>query len=490
MMVTVIAAAAAATLTGTVHASGALLPSATWMTVWCLCGGALLRRRHVLLATAAIFGTLATGWPFGAVAVVPMALYVTWYEVFVRQRAVRFVGMLVAITVIVQALVSYVDYQHYGVWSLPTVNIFTYNAGGNGDSLYGVEPVSYYVKNLLLNTNVVAILGLLAAMVYPIYSLLASSNGRTWAMLATIPAWLAVTVPRPHKEERFLFPIYPALLLGAVWLLDTVIARAVVPLWMWLAGPSSSLANKDDLTLAALRRRRDSCRTAWHVLVWTPVILLSLSRTAALQRYYSAPLYLYSAISAHVLASSSSSTNNVVPEPYSPRRLVCVCGEWYRFPGTLYLPGSTSPDESAWQLGFLPSSFQGQLPQVFSRHGSKAESQSVLQPFNDQNLEQTERYVPSPAEQCAYLVVLMPTDNDPGNKEASCVNQVTRDGPATATVLASLPFLDGDRTSTLHRTLYLPYWHERARQTGQVVYQQYVLYKIAATSTLVHDDED
>jgi hypothetical protein len=277
-------------------------------------------------------------------------------------------------------------------------------------------------------------------------------------------------------------------LLGAVWLVDTVIARGLVPLWMRLVD-GSSRANKDDPPLA-IRRRRDSCRTAWHIVVWVPVIVLSLSRTTALQRYYSAPLYLYSAISAHVLVASSS--NVVATAPESPRRLVCVCGEWYRFPGTLYLPGSTCPDESttAWQLGFLPSSFQGQLPQVFSRHGSKAESQSVLQPFNDQNLEQTERYVTNAAEQCAYLVVLMPTDNDIETTEASCVNQVTRDGSATATVLASRPFLDGERTSTLHRTLYLPYWHERARQARQVIYQQYVLYKIEATATMEWDDED
>ena len=36
--------------------------------------------------------------------------------------------------------------------TFPPVNILLYNAlGGHGDELYGTEPMSYYLKNLLLN---------------------------------------------------------------------------------------------------------------------------------------------------------------------------------------------------------------------------------------------------------------------------------------------------------------------------------------------------
>jgi hypothetical protein len=49
----------------------------------------------------------------------------------------------------------------------PTLNILLYNAiGGSGDELYGIEPASYYVKNLLLNMGVAWPLVLLSPLVY------------------------------------------------------------------------------------------------------------------------------------------------------------------------------------------------------------------------------------------------------------------------------------------------------------------------------------
>merc|ERR1712216_711082 len=93
--------------------------------------------------------------------------------------------------------------------------------GGGGDELYGVEPLSYYVKNLALNWNAVAVLGLLSLplvllsggaqgtfSVSSSSSKSPSSSGIGWVLLP-LYLWLAVVVPRPHKEERFLFPIYP-----------------------------------------------------------------------------------------------------------------------------------------------------------------------------------------------------------------------------------------------------------------------------------------
>jgi alpha-1,2-mannosyltransferase len=157
-----------------------------------------------------------------------------------------------------------------------------------------------------------------------------------------------------------------------------------------------------------------------------------------LHKYYSAPAAIYTVLSTQ----------------QQPDEKVCTCGEWYRFPSSFYLP--TGQD-----LGFLPSSFTGQLPQPFSVHGSKPASVSVQQPFNDRNLEQKERYVD--VADCHWIVDLSTGD---------CA-------PASARVVATAPFLDAERTpSTLHRTLYLPFWHEKAVKNGQVHYQDYVLYNL------------
>ena len=116
----------------------------------------------------------------------------------------------------------------------PTHSILLYNVGGGpegaDDTLYGVEPWSFYLKNLLLNFNVALPLALLlppvlAALPWPHWSLRAKRE----VLLFTSPAflWLAVMASRPHKEERFLFPIYPLLCLAAALTVHGVVISLV-----------------------------------------------------------------------------------------------------------------------------------------------------------------------------------------------------------------------------------------------------------------------
>ena len=56
-----------------------------------------------------------------------------------------------------------VDYYYYGTLVIAPVSIVLYNVlsgDGRGPSLYGVEPWTYYVKNGLLNLNIVLPLAL------------------------------------------------------------------------------------------------------------------------------------------------------------------------------------------------------------------------------------------------------------------------------------------------------------------------------------------
>jgi alpha-1,2-mannosyltransferase len=421
------------TSTGMTHAAAAYLPSATWMGVWMMGSASFLKEQHVGFVVTAVTATLSTGWPFGAVCLVPMGVHILVKE-FSKGRAVSFIGTVGAVTVAVQAVVMMTDVQYYGRWVSPTWNIFAYNAGGSGDELYGIEPVSYYVKNLLLNLNLVAPLGLLAL---PI-QLLSTKCHKDWnvvTMLSCIYVWMAITVPRPHKEERFLFPIYPILCLGAVLTVDSALNA--------IGRMEAAVSRHKEL---AVRQR-----VGLTAVVWLPIVLLSMSRSAALAKYYTAPLTIYTALAFQPVPVVAQQLQEQDQDQQQKKLLVCTCGEWYRFPGSFYLPHHA-------ELGFLPSvGFTGQLPQAFSEYGSLAQGQDVLQPFNDENRQEMERYVDMA--DCTWIIDLEGGECTPDNSR----------------ILASAPFLDADKTSALHRILYLPYFHERAMEKGQVHYQDYVL---------------
>jgi alpha-1,2-mannosyltransferase len=443
----------------------ALLPSVTWMTVWCVAAGCLQNGRHYCFVVICVIATLATGWPFGAVCVLPMALEVVRREYYHHHAydssssasssrttkmagatggAMRRLGRLLlfigTVTVVTQGIVMHIDRHYYGAWVSATYNIFRYNAQNSHDALYGVEPLSYYVKNLLLNLNYTAILGMCAL---PIYLLLGAaqdrrrrqSDGITIATLASLYPWVAITFPRPHKEERFLYPIYPVLIYGAVLVVDELYCTCILPFLLSRQDKNKVKVERQPQP-PAHESRRSSGRWWWRpaflVLVFTPSLLISISRNVALSRYYAAPLKVY--------ASVPNNTNNAT---------VCVCGEWYRFPGSFFVG----------RLVFLPSSFRGQLPQPFSIYGSRKESQDVLQPFNDQNRHEPDRYASLNDGICDYIVDIENGDCPQGGK-----------------VIASEPFLDASRTSLLHRILYIPYLHEYAMRTQRGVhYLQYRL---------------
>jgi alpha-1,2-mannosyltransferase len=450
------------TCTGMNHAAGALLPSATWMALWCLCGACFLRQCHALFILFAITGTLATGWPFGCVCVIPMSIHVLYKECVVKRKVAAFLVTVLAMTVLVQGIVLAVDYHYYGAMTLPTLNIFTYNAGGNGDELYGVEPTSYYIKNLLLNCNVLCLLGCLALPVYFMThskGAISSSSGTfevklDWnivSILLSLPAWLLITVPRPHKEERFMFPIYPVLVYGATLTVDTLLTHLLLRVRRRVVVPSEPKAKPQSISNNVVQTN-----LAWKIvlllLLWIPVMLLSMSRSLALKYYYTAPINVY----------SSLATNTSAPASQAPK-LVCTCGEWYRYPSSFLLPEMIVKAP----VGFLQSSFTGQLPQPFTKYGSKKESQEFLQPFNDRNIEQPERYV-SDVTQCGWIVDLGESDE--------CMSHFQSNN-TRFTKVVSVPFLDSERTvSTLHRILFVPYMHEGARRSGTVAYNDYSLY--------------
>ena len=88
-----------------------------------------------------------------------------------------------------------------------------YNVAGGGDSaLYGVEPPHFYLANGLLNFNSALLLALALPLVAALQACGALSRPLRWRVLlaaSPLPVWLAAISALPHKEERFLYVVYP-----------------------------------------------------------------------------------------------------------------------------------------------------------------------------------------------------------------------------------------------------------------------------------------
>jgi alpha-1,2-mannosyltransferase len=397
------------TSAGMSHASGALLPSSTLTFLWLMAGAAFLRQQHVRFIVLAITATLAIGWPFGVLMFVPLGI-----AVLIREKHDLFslVSKILAITLLIQGVVMMIDSQHYDRIVSPTWNILIYNTKSGGDELYGVEPWMYYIKNLLLNFNY-TVVGITA--VIPLF-LLKQANSSLLTLLVPMYLWLAIVGPRSHKEERFLFPIYPSICLAAALSMVTIAEG----LLYWL-----KKSPKVDTLLFS------------QAMIWAPTAILSAMRAYALAKYYTAPLTVYAQL---------QNEQDVVDS------VVCTCGEWYRFPSSFYLPTTIK------SFGFVESSFQGQLPQPFTSAGS---GHGVETKFNDKNLPEPDSY--TSIDNCDYLIDLFTSD--------------CRENDSLWYPIAQDSFLDQDRTSTLHRSLYIPFLHEQAIERGGVTYVDYVLYK-------------
>jgi alpha-1,2-mannosyltransferase len=328
---------------------------------------------------------------------------------------------------------------------LTSYNIFRYNALGNGDAIYGVEPLSYYARNLLLNLNLSAPLGLVG---WAVHGLSQRVHWGLWSCLFCLVPWLLLTLPRPHKEERFLYPVYPLLVTGSAMVGDALL----------------NAVGRVEAGLSRHKSLSSRQRLALEGVLWAPVLLMGLSRTAALARYYSAPFDVYERLSLIIQQETSAgglAANNAV----------CTCGEWYRFPSSFFLASRDSRP-----LRFLPSSFTGQLPQPFAAAGSRPSSLRELQPFRDDNGMNPERFVT--LDECGWVVEL-----EGGDCNVTLSGAPLDDGDGAAdenrpVAVYRRPFLNSAATTVLHRVLYLPGLHEYAAKQGKVSYQDYVLYKI------------
>eukprot|EP00979_Chaetoceros_neogracilis_P000889 scaffold187_cov266-Chaetoceros_neogracile.AAC.19 len=395
---------------------------------------------------------LVTGWPFCAVLFVPLgfhAIHDAYHDRDTNNKGIwaimKLLLRVVGYCIVIQAFVTVVDYFFYAKVISPTWNIFVYNTGWGGDGinrdqLYGVEDCMYYIKNLILNWNGVAILGacampiLLSRKIYAIVSgaklkpekeeWKSYSLGNMIVILLPACLWIGIVFSRPHKEERFLFPIYPLIAIGASTCLDQVMELTGIHIY---AGKM--------LKIDAAR-----VKIGLALMVLLPCSLISISRSMLLTDGYTAPLKLYSDL--YRISSSQGFDNEHISKDGAPS-LICTGGEWYRFPSSYHLPENAS-------LAFLKSSFDGQLPQPFTQFGSKQESLALQGVFNDLNEENVARYVG--ISDCAFTIEIV----GEGDEDVSEVMKYMIEDEHDWKLVAQHDFLDADKTSSLHRILYLP----------------------------------
>lgn len=128
-----------------------------------------------------------------------------------------------------------IDTLFYGKLTIVPWNIIKYNVFPDeqrGPGLYGTEPVGYYIHNLLLNFNVIVPFAFASIPAILVTHRIERKRFGDRAgpersspitllvmRLAPMYVWFAIMFSQPHKEERFLYPIYPLICFnGAVTL--------------------------------------------------------------------------------------------------------------------------------------------------------------------------------------------------------------------------------------------------------------------------------
>jgi alpha-1,2-mannosyltransferase len=377
---------------------------AAWMT------GHLIIAFH-LVAFAAIMA-----WPFSILVGFPFAIYV------LRKRGIFFaLGHGIISLVIFLLPLVVVDSIFYGKLVIAPLNIVLYNVFGHaGPELYGVEPWYYYLRNGFLNFNFVFLLALLS----PFILLLWGWKSGKWApvreslwFIAGAGIWLVYMSSVPHKEERFLFVIYPWICLAAALAVSAITHLINFPRFIGII-------------------------IALGLLV---VVATSTARIGALYINYEAPNAIYTQL--HNLESENRpyQVDLFSPSPSIPdseQKLVCVGKEWYRFSTHFFLPPHL-------RLGFVADGFDGQLPQYY---GEGIDAFSRIPPhFNDLNQEEPSRYVPISS--CDYWVNFFE-----GAAELDAFNHANS---STWEIAFHAPFLNSARSpNMIARAFYIPTYSE------------------------------
>lgn len=324
-------------------------------------------------------------------------------------------------------------------WRIVIYNIFS--GSSRGPSIFGTEPWDFYLRNLLLNFNLWFILALLAG---PLLILEFLFRGRTAVKQTSIRSlvfispfylWLTIFSAQPHKEERFMYPMYPFLCLNAAIALHNMLS------YIGSADPSKIVGKVPAKIKLAV--------VSMFVI---SAISIGTLRTVGLVTAYRAPLQIYASLRR--------------PEYIKLEETVCLSKEWYRFPSSYFLPGGM-------RAKFVKSAFDGLLPGEFNeaKVGFGLFPGTWIDPpgMNDQNIEDSGKHVctwqtwNSPLfsannqqidiDHCTFLI----DSYFSGTQASSLEPNYVLDTENWEHIKCS-DFLDSSQTSLLSRILWIPDW--------------------------------
>lgn len=320
-------------------------------------------------------------------------------------------------------------------WRIVLYNVFSDST--RGPDIFGTESWHFYLRNLSLNFNLWFLLAmsagplLVSEFVFRSRDSVKQTSIRSLVFASPFYMWLIIFSFQPHKEERFMYPLYPFLCLNAS------IALHILLSYIGTSDPRRMVGKiPAKIKLAAVSS------------FLTCAIAVGIFRTIGAVSAYRAPLQVYGPLQR--------------PEFINLEETVCLGKEWYRYPSSYFLP-------RRMRAKFVKSAFQGLLPGEFNeaKTGFGFFPGSWLDPpgMNDQNIEDPGKYV-SPATQhllwttnktqididhCAFLV----DSYFPGTETSSLEPNYILDN-ATWEKLHCEDFLDASQTSILGRIFWVP----------------------------------
>ncbi|KAH8173408.1 alg9-like mannosyltransferase family protein [Sarocladium implicatum] len=421
---------------GNFHASVAYLPSSFAMYAAMVGAASFMNWRGGLKTAHGIFWFAVAGvlgWPFASALCAPFMLEElvlmlfsskeSLIESFVRIGRGVMAGLLV---IFFDFLINLFFYKKIAVvsWNIVKYNIFSKTGG---PELYGTEPWSFYIKNLVLNFNVWFILAMAALPLFLILKIVSPSQQgfhtglRTIVFVAPFYMWLGIFTAQPHKEERFMYPAYPFLALNASIAVHILL---------------SAIGQSDPKTLIGKIPARLKLFLVSTIFALSTVT--GLARVYGVYEAYSAPLSIYKPL------------QDDLAQPLVGREgdLLCLGKEWYRFPSNYFLPRNM-------HAKFVRSEFRGLLPGEFSEanigFGFWSGTWLPTNGLNDRNEEDMGKYTELRA--CDFLVdTQFPerTDALPPNEPDYIADEEHWE------VVKCERFLDAANTHVLARALWVP----------------------------------
>lgn len=404
--------------------SAALLPSSFSM-YFSMC--ALAAWWHQKLKLAIFFTAISVllGWPFVGLISIPVLIDI----IFRRKKFRLFVFWSIVSGVTVLLPMILLDSSYYGKSVIAPLNIVFYNIfkKDGGPNLYGTEPFSFYIFNGFLNFNIVWLLSLVTPiallfgyLIVPARTKQSTLNLPYYLSLSPYYLWLAVMMIQPHKEERFLFPIYPMISLCGAITIDVcqkIFFRIRTAIFK-ITSPTHYLNHTTFIT----------------VLFVIISVALNLSRILALYKNYHAPMDVFMELS----------TSRDIWEDVDAKKVdVCIGKDWYRYPNSFFLPSTK------YSIRFLKSDFRGMLPAYYSNKENATQIEHSY--FNDMN--RGNPFMLFDYEKCDFIV-----DLDLKMKKLNSENEPNYSSRTEEwTIVKEVPFLNAQLSHPIYRAFYIPF---------------------------------